>query len=34
MADRTDINTAYLVAVNGPASDNPNYIYSQGNPDS
>lgn len=30
MASRNDINTAYLVTVNAPAGDNPNYIYSQG----
>ena len=30
MASRNDISTAYLVTVNAPAGDNPNYIYSQG----
>ena len=30
MSDRSDISTAYLVTVNAPAGDNPNYVYSQG----
>lgn len=33
MSSRSDIKTAYLVTVNSPAGDNPDYIYSQGSND-